>query len=188
MSDKDEKKDKKTLLESFQFELDPEQMENSLSNLREKVRQLAVDSRHTKVRIKFKGKAIAPDIPLGFFVAAEAATFWYGGLIRALVVNLGVRTLIEIEFIHTGDEKVAEGRELYADGEVQEAEKCYREALRLRPKDPEAHYHLGVLLRVIGRRDEAITHLEIAAATEDFPLAEKAQEALDRMKSGKRTL
>ena len=183
-----DRKDKKTLLETFQFELDPEQLEGSLQTLREHVKQFAVDSRHTKVRIKFKGKPIAPDIPLGFFVAAEAATFWYGGLLRALVVNLGVRTLVEVEFIHTGTEKVAEGRELFADGEVMEAEACYREALRLRPKDPEAHYHLGVLLRVIGRRNESLKHLEFAAKAEGFPLAGKAKEALQKMKAGKGNL
>ena len=184
----DDKKNKKTLLETFQFELDPEQIESSLQKLRVQVKQFAVDSRHTKVRIKFKGKPIAPDIPLGVFVAAEAATFWYGGLLRALAVNLGVRTLVEVEFIHTGTEKLAEGRELFADGEVIAAEACYREALQLRPKDPNVHYHLGVLLRVIGRRNEAIKHLEIAAETEGFSLAGKAKDALHKMKAGKRSL
>ena len=129
-----------------------------------------------------------PDLPLGVFLAAEAATFWYGGLLRALAVNLGMRAIIEVELIHNADEKVQEGCALYQQGEVEDAEACFREALSMRSDDPSANYHLGVLLRVIGRRDEAIEHLQIAAAAEGYENAEKAQEALDKMHRGKRTL
>jgi hypothetical protein len=45
-----------------------------------------------------------------------------------------------------------------------------------------------VLLRVTGRRDEAIALLERAAKDTEHPDAAKAAEALERMKRGGRTL
>ena len=189
MSDKEkEKNDFKKMLESFQIEIDPNEIESSIKSLQKKVQRFAKDSRHTKVRIKFRDKALMPDLPLGVFIAAEAATFWYAGLLRALAVNLGMRAFVKVELIHASDEKVAEGCRLYQDGDVEDAEACFREALEMREDDAAAHYHLGVLLRVIGRRDEALQHLQQAAETEGYENASKAQDILDKMNRGKRTL
>ena len=172
----------------FHFELDPEKIEESVKSIGDRARQLALDSTHTKVRIKYKGKQLGSDFPLAVFIAAEAATFWYGGIIRALLMNLGMKTLLEVEFIHHTDEKVDEGRALYEEGEIDAAEKCYREALEIRSDDAAANYHLGVLLRVTGRRNEAIERLERAASDPKFRYSEKAQKAVDKMRQGKRTL
>jgi tetratricopeptide (TPR) repeat protein len=169
------------MLNRLKVEIDPEEIESSIRDIGEKVRKMAIGSRYTKVRIKFRGKAVGPDIPLATFVAAEAVTFWYGGLIRALAVNLGVKTFIEIELIHMGDELVAEGQALFADGETEAAERKYREAIEIRPQDPSANYHLGVLLRVLRRHEEAILCLKISASTEDYIHSEKAQEILDKL-------
>lgn len=172
----------------FKVEIDPERIDESVRNLASQVREWVDQGRYTKVRLKYKGKALMPDIPLGVFVATEAVTFWYGGLLRALVVNLGVRTFIEVELVHDASEKVREGQEQMDHGEVDQAEALYREALKMKPEDPDALYHLGVLLRVTGRRDEAIGCFEKVAAREGHRLQEKAQEAVERMKRGKRTL
>ena len=185
MSDKNEFQE---WIRNFKVEIDPDQVEASFQNIQEQVKKLAADGRYTKVRIKFRGKAISPDIPLGVFIAAEAAAFWYAGLMRILAFNVGVRSFVEVEFIHQADEKIAEGMAAYADGEIDEAETAYREALAMSPEHPGAHYRLGVLLRVSGRSDEARSHLGKAAATEGFEHAEKAQEALDRMDRKGRTL
>lgn len=177
----------KKWIDKIQVELDPEKMEQSLSSLQDRVRQLTSDGMYTKVRIKFRGKTVVPEMPLAVFLAAEVATFWYAGLIRALVVNFGIRSLIEVEFIHKSTEKVAEARAAYEDGEVDTAEKLYREALAMRPDDPIACYHLGVLLRVTARRDEALRCFEIASAHES-EVQEKAKQALEKMQRGPRTL
>ena len=102
-------------------------------------------------------------------------------------MNIGMKSLIEVEFIHKSTEKIAEGREAYEEGEVDLAERLYREALEMRPDDPIACYHLGVLLRVTARRDEALRCFETAAAHES-EVQEKAQKALEKMKRGPRTL
>ena len=177
----------KKMLDKIQVELDPEKIEKSITTLQDKVRRLTNDGLYTKVRIKFRDRVIVPEIPLGVFLAAEAATFWYAGLIRALAVNLGMRTFIEVEFIHKSAEKVAEGKKAFEEGEVELAESLYREALEMRADDPIACYHLGVLLRVTGRRDEAIRCFEITASY-DSEFKDKAQVALEKMKRGNRSL
>ena len=180
--------DPRKLFEGFKLEVDPEQVDEAVRNLTEQVKRLVDQGRYTKVRILWKGKPLMRDIPLGVFVATEAVTFWYAGLLRALVVNLGARTVLEIKFIHDAEEKVAEGIALYMDGEVEAAEKLYREALRMKADDSAALYNLGILLRVTGRRAEALSCLEKAAADLEFPDHEKAAEAVEKMKRGPRTL
>ena len=68
-------------------------------------------------------------------------------------------------------------------GEIAEAEEAYREALRMRPGDVSALYNLGVLLRVSGRKDEALECLEQAAAEPSHPDGAKAREMLSRIGS-----
>jgi tetratricopeptide (TPR) repeat protein len=168
-------------------EIDPDRIEEAVANLTEQLKRLVANGRHTKVRLKYRGKPLMPDIPMGVLVATEAVTFWYAGLLRALVVNLGVRTIIEVELIHDADEKVAKANDLFLEGEVEAAEALYREALRMKADDPSALYHLGVLLRVTGRRDEALRCLDKAGEA-DHPDAERAREAAARMRRGARTL
>ncbi len=177
----------KSWISSFKVEIDPEEIESSIQALQRKAKEMAADGRYTKVRIKFRGKQIAPEMPLAVFMAAEAATFWYAGLMRALAFNLGARSLLEIEFIHLADEKIAEGVEFFEEGEVDEAEALFREALEMVSHHPEANYRLAVLLRITARREEAIEHFE-KVAKGDSEWAEKSQQALERMLRGKKTL
>ena len=170
------------LFEDFRLEIDPDRVDDAVRSLGEQARKLVDQGRYTKVRLKYKGKPLMPDIPMGVFLATEAVTFWYTGLLKALVVNLGMRTIIEVEFIHDADEKVAEGMDLYMAGEVEAAEAKYREALRMKSDDTAALYNLGVLLRVTGRRVEAMECFEQAAEAEDHPDAPRAAEALERMR------
>ncbi len=176
------------LFEDIRLEIDPENVNEAVRSLTEQVRRLVDQGRYTRVRLKYKGRPLMKDIPLGVFVASEAVTFWYAGLLRALVVNLGMRTMIEVEFIHDATEKVMEGVELYMAGEIEAAEAKYREALRMKPDDTAALYNLGVLLRVSARRDEALACFGKAAEDVEHPDGPKAAEALRRMKRGARTL
>ena len=174
--------------EGFRIEIDPDKIEQTLRDLRERVESRVREGRYTKVRLSYKGRSIAPDIPLGALLATEGVAFWVMSPIAALLVNLGAKAILDVEFIHDADQMVSEGVELYLAGEVEEAEAKYREALGRRDDDPAALYNLGVLLRVTSRKEEAMAVLQRAAMGEEgHPDVVKAAELLDRMQ-GKKTL
>ena len=166
----------------FQFEIDPNQIEESLRRLRAKLRESFTAGRYTKVRISYRGKQLGPDIPLAIFVAGEGVALWTTGPLAALLVNLGAKVMLDVSFVHDADELVREGLALYLDGEIDQAEAKYRDALERRPDDPAALYNLGVLLRVQGRRGEAVEVLRKAAmGAEGDPDVIKATELLQRL-------
>lgn len=173
--------------ETWRWQIDPDKLDDALRDLGERARRLVAEGRYTKVRLKYRGKPIVPDIPLAALVAAEGLSLALAGPLRLLVVNLGMKAFIEVELVHEADEKVREGQEHFAVGEVDAAEASYKQALAMKEDDPGALYHLGVLYRVTGRRDDAVRCFEKVAAT-DHPDAARAKEALDRMSRGVRTL
>lgn len=166
----------------FRLDLDPDAIDETLRELGAAMRKQFDRHRHSKVRLTYKGKPLLADIPIAVFIASEAASFWWLGPLRVLLVNLGARTFIEVELVNEADDLVAEGNALYMDAEVEEAEVKYRQALVMRPGDPSALYHLGVLLRVTGRKDEAIECLQEASDWGEHPDAIKASEMLTKMK------
>lgn len=173
--------------ERFRWEVDPQAMEASLRELADRARRLVGQGRYTRVRLRYKGKPLGPDMPLAALLAAEGIGLLVASPLYVLIVNLGVKAFVEVEFIHEAEDRIREGIDLYNDGEVDAAEQKYREALTLRPDDPLACYHLGVLLRVTGRREEAMRCLEVAAKA-DIPEAVKAKEALEKMSRTARSL
>jgi tetratricopeptide (TPR) repeat protein len=168
------------LYDRLRVPLDPAELEATLRGLPERLRRLVDDGRYSKVRVKFRGKQLLPDLPLGGVLAGELLA----GLalpIGALLVNIGAGAFLDIELLHEADGMVAAGQVKLAEGEVEEAEALYRGALKLRPDDANALFHLGVLLRVSGRRDEAAAHFErvVAIGGEN---AARAAEALDKLR------
>lgn len=175
--------------DGFRVEIDPEKVEDSLHKIRDQVRESFTAGRYTKVRLSFKGKALGPDIPLAVFLAGEGVAFWLMSPLGALLVNLGAKAILDVEFIHEADELVQEGLAAYLDGEIETAEARYREALDRRPEDPAALYNLGTLLRVSGRKDEALKVLRKAAmGSEGHPDVARAAEAVQKLSSPKKTL
>ncbi len=167
--------------QKFQWQVDPEDLDTSLKELGDKLRRVYDQGRYTKVRISFKGRQLLPDIPIGVLIAGEAASFWLIGPLRAIVFALGVKSFVDVELVHEASGRVREGVDLYMDGEVDRAEEKYREALRMRPGDTSALYNLGVLLRVTGRKDEALSCFKQAAEDEEHPDGARARETLGRM-------
>ena len=168
--------------DSFRILLDPEDVERSIDELADRLRKQYDRHRNSKVRLTYKGRPLVEDLPLAVFLAGEAASLWWLGPARILLVNLGLRAFLDVQIVNDADDFVAKGNQHYLDGEIDEAEAAYREALELRPNDPSALYHLGVLLRVTGRRDEAVDTLQRAADWGDHPDAHKASQLLVKMK------
>ena len=169
------------LFERFRLDIDPEKVDETVRELGERVRSLVDQGRYTKVRVLYKGKPLAPDIPMGLFLAGEVASFWWAGPLRAVVMNLGVKSFVEVVLVHEADGVLRQGVELFMNGEVEDAEARYREALRMKPGDTAALYNLGVLLRVTGRKDDALKALQQAAKDEAHPDGARARETLGRM-------
>ena len=166
----------------FQIEIDPEKLEEALAELRARISESVTAGRYTKVRLSYRGKQIGPDLPLAVFLAGEGVAFWVMSPLGALLMNLGAKAFLDVEFIHQADELVQEGIALYMEGELDDAEAKYREALKRRPDDIAAMYNLGVLLRVTGRKDEARKSFEAAAASDsEHPDVQRAAEAIEKL-------
>ncbi|MEZ4319259.1 MAG: hypothetical protein R3F61_17230 [Myxococcota bacterium] len=183
MTEEDEKP-RRGPFESFKVEIDPERIDDTLERIRERVRDSFAAGRYTKVRLSYRGRAVLPDIPLAVFLATEGVAFWLISPLPALLVNLGAKAVLDVEFVHEADELVQEGLALYLDGEVEAAESKYREALERREDDPSALYNLGTLLRVSGRKEEALRVLRRAAmGPEGHPDVVRAAEAVQRLEN-----
>ena len=93
------------------FEIDPQKIEASLNKLKDQVVTLAKKGRYTKVRFKFRGKQLLPDLPLAAVAAVEGVTFYWAGLLRMLVFNLAGRTVLEVELVNDSEKKIHENIE-----------------------------------------------------------------------------
>src|SRR5262245_10616648 len=78
----------------------PEGVEQALSTLKDELVHWANKGRYTRVRFKFRGKQLLPDLPLAAVVAAEGLTFYWGGILRALIVNLAGKSVLDVELIN----------------------------------------------------------------------------------------
>jgi len=175
--------------EGFKVEIDPDRIEEALKSIRDQVRDSFTAGRYTKVRLSYRGKAVGPDLPLAVFLAGEGVAFFLMSPLAALLVNLGAKAVLDVEFIHEADELVQEGLALYLDGELEEAEARYRQAIDRRPDDPAALYNLGTLLRVTGRKEEALVQLRKAAmGPEGHPDVVRAAEAVEKLTRPKKNL
>jgi tetratricopeptide (TPR) repeat protein len=194
VSDPEEPRKRGNPFEGFRVEVDGARLEELADQLRaaaqaaqKQVTGGLEQARHVKVRFAYQGRPLGPDLPLAAFLAGQGVLLGVLGPLWTLVGNLGARAVLEVRFVHAADEKVDEGVELWVRGEAEAAEAAYREALRMRPGHVPASYHLGVLLRVTGRLDEAKARLRDAVMSDgDHPDAARAAELLARLEGGRR--
>ncbi|MET0406416.1 MAG: hypothetical protein ABW123_28610, partial [Cystobacter sp.] len=91
---------------AFPFEIDPKRIEEGLNKLRGEVVHWANKGRYTKVRFKFRGKQLLPDLPIAAVAAAEGLTFYWGGILRALVFTVAGGSLLQVELVNDADKRV----------------------------------------------------------------------------------
>lgn len=157
---RDEPKEPKT--KTLPFEVDPKKIEESLAGLKDQVVKLAKKGRYTKVRFKFRGKQLLPDLPLAAVAAFEGVTFYWAGLLRLLVFNLAGRTVLEVELVNDSEKKIQKGKEALLSGELDAALAAFQEALDMDPDNAHAHLNIGVAHKLKGERDQAVKSLERA--------------------------
>jgi tetratricopeptide (TPR) repeat protein len=167
----------------FTLEVASENVSEAVQRLKTQVQYWVDRGRYNKIRIKRKGKPVLPDIPVGALMALEAATFFWAGLVRGLVVNVVGRAFFEVELINEAEEHYKRGLEHFLGGDIDEAEKALEAALKIDERFARAHLQLGILRKVQGRRDEAVAHFENAIGyDEQSAVRREAEVHLKRMR------
>ena len=161
---------------AFPFEIDPKRIEEGLNKLRGEVIHWTNKGRYTKVRFKFRGKQLLPDLPIAAVVAAEGLTFYWGGILRALVFTVAGGSLLQVEFVNDADKRVQAGKEALLAGDLDEALAAFREALAMDRDNGGAHLNVGVALKLKGDREAALAAFERAKALDpEGPLGAEAE-------------
>ncbi|HJZ13823.1 MAG TPA: hypothetical protein VJ521_16835 [Acidobacteriota bacterium] len=161
------------------LEINTNQIEESIKQVVEKVQYWYNQGMIHKVRLKYKGKAILPDIPLSYFMLVQVATFFLTGVVRALALNLGTRVFFEVEMINDAEEMLKRGRDLYLDGELDEAFSMFEEVIKMDKNYAEAFLYLGIIQRI--RKDPSATRYFQHAQQLD-PSGKVGQEAARNLK------
>ncbi len=161
---------------AFPFEIDPKRIEEGLSKLREEVVHWANKGRYTKVRFKFRGKQLLPDLPIAAVAAAEGLTFYWGGILRALVFTVAGGSLLEVELVNDADKQVQAGKEALLAGDLDDALALFRQALAMDRDNIGAHLNVGVALKLKGDREGALAAFERAKTLDpEGPLGAEAE-------------
>lgn len=167
---------------AFPIEIDPAAVEATLGKVRDELVHWANKGRYTRVRFKFRGKQLLPDLPLAAVVAAEGLTFYWGGILRALLMNVAGKTVLDVELVNDSEKRVQKGKEELLSGNLDAAMTNFREALAMDRDSVTAHLNLGVALKLRGDVEGARTSLQRAKAlAKDGPLAAEADRLLQSL-------
>jgi tetratricopeptide (TPR) repeat protein len=146
------------------FEIDPKRLEEGLKKLQGEVVHWANKGRYTRVRFKFRGKQLLPDLPLAAVVAAEGLTFYWGGILRVLIANVVGGSVFQVELVNDAEKQVQAGKEALLSGDVDQALALFREAVAMNRDMASAHLNVGVALKLKGDREGALEAFEKALA------------------------
>jgi len=165
------------------IEVEPGKVELALAQLREELQHWVKKGRYTKVRFKLRGKALLPDIPVAAVIAAEAATFWWTGLLKALLLTVGAGALLDVELVNGAEQEVARGKEALLTGDLDEALKLFEKAAEMDRDSAMAHLNLGIGLKLKGERERALSSLTRALELDpEGPHGQEAKRLLEQMK------
>jgi curved DNA-binding protein CbpA len=142
----------------------PAELQHRDQSFVEKVQGVIRKGQVNKVRIKYGEKVLLPAVPLSLFLAAEALTLAGAGLVRALVANVGIGTLLDVEFINDAEEHYNEGVRHFQSGDLEEAIGEYRQAISIDGNYTEAYLNLGVIYKIQGDLEASRGYFEKALA------------------------
>lgn len=162
--------------------VDPKKIDDAIREIRTQVARWVKRGVADKVRISYKGKPLAPDIPVYYFLAAEALTFWATGFLRILIVNLGAKAFLQIELISSAEEHHAEGMKAYLGGDIDAAILAFEKGVASDDYHAPSHLMLGVTKKVKGDWTGARKHFQRAAELDEKgEIGAKAREHLRGM-------
>lgn len=164
---------------AFPIEIDPKSIEGSLLKIRDEVQHWANKGRYTRVRFKFRGKQLLPDLPLAAVVAVEGLSFYWAGILRALLVTVGAGALLDVELVNDSEKKIAEGKAALLGGDVDKALEYFQKAAAMQRDNAHAQLNIGVALKLKGDRPGARAALEQARELDrDGPVGAEAERLL----------
>ena len=137
------------------LEINTNKIDESIKQAVERVQYWYKQGVINKVRLKYKGKAILPDIPLSYFMLVQVATFFLTGVVRALAINLGAKVFFEVEMVNDAQELLKKARDLYLDGELDEALRLLQDVISLDDRFSEAFLYMGIISKIKGDRAAA---------------------------------
>jgi tetratricopeptide (TPR) repeat protein len=149
-------------------------LETAFDRISAQARDLMAKGQHTRVRIKFRGKQIA-EIPIAAVAAAEVASFWWFGPLRVVLAHVMGKAILDVEFVSTADQHVAEGRRWLQEGEMEKALAEFDKALSMDRRHSGAHLGRGIALKLRG--DKAAAREAFRHAEECDPRSEAGREA-----------
>jgi len=121
-------------------------------------------------------------VPVAAVVAAEAMTFWWAGLLRALLVTLGANTLLEVELVNDADREVAHGKDALLAGDLDKAMDCFKRALQMDRDNPPALLSVGIAYKLRGDLAQAREFLERTEQVDpEGTSGDEARRLLDQM-------
>jgi tetratricopeptide (TPR) repeat protein len=135
-------------VKKLRFEIKADRIEDSVRQMVKRIQYWYRQGIIRKVRLKYRGKAILPDIPLSYFMLVQAASFFLAGIVRALAINVGARIFFEVEIVNDAEQQLKHAKELYLDGELDEAIETLEEVILLDEDCAEAYLYLGIIHKV----------------------------------------
>jgi tetratricopeptide (TPR) repeat protein len=166
------------------FEIDPKNIESSLEKMKAQLVQWAKKGRYTKVRFKFRGKQLLPDIPLAAVAAVEGATFYWAGILRVLVFNLAGRAVIDVELVNESEKMLAQGKEALLRGDAENAFVLFEKARDMDDENPQVYLNLGIALKLLRKIPQARENLEMAKKLDtQGPVALEASKILESLEN-----
>lgn len=130
------------------LEINTNRVEENIRQAVEEVQYWYQQGLIRKVRLKYKGKPILPDIPLSYFMLVQVATFFLTGVVRALAVNLGTRIFFEVEMVNDAEESLKRAKDLYLDGDLDDAIRMLEQVIKLDRNCAEAYLYLGIIHKI----------------------------------------
>ena len=147
---------------AFPIELEPARIQEALDKIRDEVTHWAKKGRYTRVRFKFRGRQLLPDIPLAAVVAAEGLSFYWAGLLRILVANFAGSALLDVELVNDSEKVIQQGKEALLSADSDKALELFRRAAEMDRDNANAHLNVGVVLKLRGDKEGARVALEKA--------------------------
>jgi tetratricopeptide (TPR) repeat protein len=165
------------------IEVDPRRIEETLRKIRDELVHWANKGRYTRVRFKCRGKQLLPDLPFAAVMAAEGLTFYWGGILRALLMNFAGKTVFDVELVNDSQKRVQQGKDALLSGDLDKALEHFRAALAMDRDNAQAHLNVGISLKLKGDLGGARLSLErVLEMDPNGPVAAEAERVLAQMK------